>query len=107
MKNIIFVALLVLSPFSFATDAITTKVLETGIYGNGTLLIIVNDEIPEPGCTGNRIDIPKSHPDIKNILSLALAASASGSDVVLRTHGCLGGNPTMDETNNSLFLFRK
>ena len=107
MRSIFLVVLLVVSQLSVATEAVTAKVVQAGIYGNGTLIVKLDREIPELNCAKSRFDILKDDENIEKYLSVALAAAASGSDVVVRTSGCSGGNPVMDTSANSLFMFGK
>ena len=100
-------ALVVASEAFAFSSAIRTKVLYTGTYGTGDFYVRVEHPIDEPNCTfpnGNRFDIPASHPEIKNWLSVALMAQASGKDVLLRTNGCYEGQPTLDESRATYFL---
>lgn len=105
--SLILVALTLNSVHSFGSESITAKVIRAGKYGSGKLLVILDTEIPESGCTAPRFDVPGNHPEVDSFLSIALAAAASGADVKVRTSGCLGGYPTLDETENSIFYFKK
>jgi len=63
-------------------------------------------QINEPGCVNTRFDVPAGHPQLKVWLTIALAASASGKNVVVHTSGCFDGFPTMSQNTNAWFFMQ-
>lgn len=106
-RNILFIILAISPLFSWATDAIDAKVTRAGVYGNGKLFVVLDTNIPQTECVSKRFDVSPDHPQIERWLSIALAAAASESLIRVRTNGCLGGYPTMDNTTNSFFYYKK
>ncbi len=79
-----------------------TNVQAVGMYGDGSIFIFVTSNISEPGCTAtNRIDVPFSHPQRKEILAIAMAARVSGQRIEGAVNGCELGSPTLDGSKNS------
>jgi hypothetical protein len=104
---IVLIVLIISPTHSLASESIFAKVIQAGKYGSGKLLVVLDTEISEPGCAAPRFDVAADHPAIDSFLSIALAAAASGAEVKVRTNGCLGSYPTMDQTEGSIFYFKK
>jgi hypothetical protein len=102
---------LLFSGVAHSTAVVTTTVTTVGQYGNGNLYIGLGATLAEPGCSAARVDIASTHPLIKQIMAMALSAKAAGTNVKVRSVGCLtftynGASytfPTMDSTNTSFF----
>jgi hypothetical protein len=56
--------------------------------------------ISEPGCnqSASRIDVAASHPQLKQIMAIAMTARVTGQLIVGAVNGCdpQSGNPTFD-----------
>lgn len=99
------------SGFAHSTAVVTTTVTSIGQYGNGNLYIGLGANLAEPGCSAARVDIASTHPLVKQIMAMALSAKAAGTNVIVRSVGCLtftyNGTsytfPTMDTSNTSFF----
>ena len=89
-----------------ASENTVAKILYTGTYGDGRLFVALDAQIGEPGCASTRFDVPSGHPQIRNWLAIALTASASGKNVVVRTNGCYGVYPTMSQNTDSWFYLQ-
>jgi hypothetical protein len=102
-------AMAVLGMHGASTSATTVfggSVTGTGTYGDGSIYIFLTNSISEPGCTvGNRIDVRADHPQLKQILAIAMSAKVSGTPVWGAVHGCdpATGNPTFDVSKASYF----
>ena len=81
-------------------------VQQAGTYGNGAIFIILSANISSGCSIPNRIDVPASNPQVKQILAIALQAMATGQEVDGAVNGCDSntGDATMDSSYNS-FLF--
>lgn len=90
-----------------AAPPVTAKVTYVGTYGDGRTFVGIDTTINEPGCALARFDFPSSHPLAKTWLAIAMAASASGKNVVVQTSGCFGGSlPTMTQGTDSYFYLQ-
>ena len=77
---------------------------QVGTYGSGGIFIVLSGNINAPSCSiPNRIDIPASNPQVKQIYALALAAMAAGQPVSGAVNGCdpNTNDATIDTTYNS------
>lgn len=83
-----------------AAGSYVTKV---GTYGNGSIFVMF--DVGLSGCnTATRFDIPANGTNdatIKNVLSIAMAAKASGNPVQVAVNGCTG-NTTRGNFDSSL-----
>ena len=86
-----------------AAESVTGKVTQVGTFGNGRVFVQLNVQINEPGCISSRFDVASTHPQAKNWLALAIAASISGRNVVVHANGCYGGFPTLPENSDGWF----
>lgn len=77
------------------------SVLQAGTYGDGSIFIILSGNI-NAGCSiPNRIDVPATNPQVKQILAIALQAVATGQLVVGAVNGCSSNTATIDTSINS------
>ena len=106
-KSVLAIIGIFLSSQLYASASLEAKVIRVGKYGDGKLMIVLDTEISELNCASPRIDVPNTHPNIDYFLSIALAAAASDTTVKVVTNGCLGSYPTLDQTDSSLFYFKK
>jgi len=107
-KRAVFVlALLCWTISADASSNIRARVLYTGTYGNGEAFIAVDQPIDEPGCPSTRIEIPSDHPQLKNWLSIVMAAFAGNFDFQFTTSGCFQGFPTLSQASNSWFHLKR
>ena len=107
-KVLLLTSVLVLLLACFAEAAMSTnaKVVHAGTFGDGRLFVLFDTEIKEPGCFNKRLDVAAGHDQIKTWLSVALAAMLTGKEVNIRSNGCLGSTPTLDNTTASSFWLR-
>lgn len=90
----VFIFLMLLSPISYSWDSITVVKLKRVIADevSGMLMLETDPaQLNSTGCTNN--NRPKWSPDSvfsSHIMSLALTAAATGSDVRILTSGCIG-----------------
>lgn len=109
MKKLLFILILGLAPsIGYALGTPTTGVVQyVGTYGDGKLFIEIDREIQESGCDNIRFDIPAGHPSIDSWLSIAMVSATTGKPITVRTTGCLGQYPTIDETPIKGYVFLK
>lgn len=89
---------------TFASPATEAHVLHVGVYGTGTMFILLDQTVSEPGCESAEIRISPTHPQFKTILALAMSAAATESRIRVKTELCTGsGYPQIGETTLSLF----
>ena len=104
MKKLIGVILVSLFLcISHGATTIEAKVLSVGTYGSGRLFVVLDTMIGEPGCNYAQFHVEVGHDQIKNWMSIGLAALSSGNSVTVTTEGCLGAYPTMTNTQNTNF----
>jgi hypothetical protein len=101
--HLMIVAAMLAAHGAEAAESVTGRVIQTGTFGSGRLFVQLDVQINEPGCVGSRFDVPGTHPQVKNWLAIALAASLSGKKVVVHTNGCYAGLPTMSENTDAWF----
>ena len=101
LKKIVLIALTMLPNLSYSSSNLTAHVLYAGVYGDGRFFVGLDVTIDEPNCAQSRIDVAPGHPQIDRWLSVALAAHLSGKPIRIKTNGCYGGYPTLDQTQNS------
>lgn len=89
----VLVGLMMMPGPAFAGGTVPTKIvaLENGWYGEG-LAITATTSTSVPGCTpsSSEYGVDASHPNFDAIVAMALAAFASGANVILITadNGC-------------------
>lgn len=104
MKKLIGVILVSLFPcISYGATTVEAKVLSVGTYGSGRLFVVLDTMINEPGCNYAQFHVQVGHEQVKNWMSIALAALSSGNSVAVTTEGCLGVYPTMTNTLHTSF----
>jgi hypothetical protein len=84
-------------------------VQQAGTYGNGAIFIILSANISSGCSILNRIDVPASNPQVKQILAIALQAIATGQEVSGAVNGCDSntGDATIDSSYNSFFFIQQ
>lgn len=87
-----------------ASPATDVTVRYVGTYGSGTMFILFHSPIAEPGCGSSEVRISANHPEKKNWMALALAASQTGATLRVQTEACSGNYPVLGETTNSFLL---
>jgi hypothetical protein len=101
VKLFLILSFLVFSNLSLAASTNAVGIVkDTGTYGSGRLFIRLDVQIDETECIDNRVDLPADHPQIKNWLSLAMVSLATQTPLVVRTTGCYGNKPTIDESTS-------
>ena len=96
MKKIIFAGFVYFSSaIVLAGPIIDAKVIYVGTNSNNVVFFGLDKVIEEPGCPSEQVVIPPDSPIREKILSLALAAKASGSVVQVKTKGCYIGKPSI------------
>jgi hypothetical protein len=104
IHKIITIALaVVVNSAAYASDQITSKVVYTGIYGNGDVYVAIFQTINEPNCSTNRFDVSAQNPVAKQVLAVANAAMVTGKSIRIVTQGCFNGYPTLDASRGSWF----
>lgn len=93
--------------FSGNANALNTKVAYTGVWGNGGVFIQLTTTYNLAGCSSPEIWVGALHPAKKEILSIAMAAVASGKEVGITVDACSGsgGRPLFSEgTGSNIYL---
>jgi hypothetical protein len=81
---------------------ITAYVTATGTYSDGSVYVFFDRQISSCNESG-RLDIPASHPALKNILAIAMTAFAAGKMVRVHPGSCNGTTPQFTLTGDSYF----
>jgi hypothetical protein len=106
MYKLIFLFLFVSSTSFAQSPAVRAKVLYTGLWGHTSLFIKLDSVVEEPGCPSDEVWVDQAHPGKQEILSVAMAAAASGKQIGIRTNGCVSGHPIIDTTSLSSIYLR-
>jgi hypothetical protein len=83
---------------------VRANVVYAGTYANGDVFIGLSAVVDEPGCPADRLDIPASHPQLKQYLAIAQIAMTSGKTIMVKTLGCFANSPSFDNSRNSYFF---
>ncbi len=88
---------------SMQAYSLEAHVLYTGTWGNGGVFIQLDTTYELSGCSSPEIWIAANHPAKKEILSVAIAASAAGKQVGISVGSCSapGGRPLFTEDTDS------
>lgn len=98
MKKAVTVLFSVFISSAFAGTNIESTVMNTGINSKGSVFVTFKDDLIQPGCTGKKQLVLPPESKIKNkILSVALAAKASGAKVEVQPAGCYMNQPSLLE----------
>jgi len=84
----------VLPFFAFATEPLKSTVSYTGVNSNNIVFVNFSDPIPEPGCKNHQLWINPNSSEKDKVLSIAMTAFISSSQIVVKTNGCFKGHPT-------------
>lgn len=106
LKSVTAVFVTTISLWPNASNAITTKVKSVGTYPTGAIYVMFEHPISECS-TSTRLDIPANDPSVKFVLSLAMAAQVSDSNVEIRAGSCSGTYPVWSSTGDSYFYLKK
>ena len=79
---------------------VVAHVVGTGTYTDGSIYVFFDRPISSCSAAG-RLDIPVSHPALKNILAIAVTAFASGSAVRIHPGSCGGTVPIFSVEGDS------
>lgn len=105
-KSLAFCICVMLSTSAFALEA---QVVRTGLWGNGGLFIVLESTYELAGCSSPEIWVASNHPSKNHILSVAMAAVASGKRVGIVVGGCSGpgGRPLFTESTDSYIYLKQ
>ena len=78
-----------------AASSMESKILVAGVNSSDVVFVQFESAINESGCASAQLLIPPDSDVKEKILSLALAAKARNSVVVIMTNGCYGANPAI------------
>jgi hypothetical protein len=107
-KTLVTLALLLATGTpAWSADAVSANVNQVGTYGSGRSFIDISANINEAGCANDRFDLDPAHPQAKNVLAIALVALATGRKIKVKTNGCYGTYPTLDNSTESYVLVAK
>lgn len=91
-----------------ASPEIESKVIYVGINSNNVVFVQFDKVIEEPGCSSVQLVLPPESAIKEKILSVALAAKASGALVSVKAKGCYNGQPSLlPDASDWGFLFIK
>jgi hypothetical protein len=106
-KKIISVAFVAALFFGCASAfAVTAKVNVVGTYDDGSIYIMFDKAISDCSTT-SRIDLPANNPSVKNVLSIAMTAFVTGSNVEIHPGSCSGVTPLFSTDGDSYFYLTK
>lgn len=97
-------ALMIVTVGANASPVTDVTVRYVGTYGDGTMFILFESPIAEPGCESSEVWVPATHPEKKTWMALAIAASQSGATLRIKTEACSGTHPVLGETKNSTLV---
>ncbi len=103
IRLIAICTLLALPSFAQSATTVDAKVLSVGTYGSGRLFVVLDKNIAEPGCHYAQFHVDAGYSQLGTLMSIALAALASGASVSVTTNGCLGPYPTIDNSQTTHF----
>jgi len=98
MKYIIFALFLniVITSNIYAGEAVNTKVTNAGINSKGEVFVTFADALVQDGCDARKqLVLPPDSTIKDHVLSVALSANASGSEVQIKPAGCYGTSPSL------------
>lgn len=94
--KIISMMTLVLSLNVFAGSAVKTKIIYAGINSKNEVFVTFANPLIQEGCDSKTQLVLPSDSLIKDqVLSIALSAKATGSDVTIKPAGCHGSSPSL------------
>lgn len=99
-------SLLALAAYSPQSAAVVAKVNAVGTYDDGSIYIYFDRAISDCSAT-NRLDVAADNPSVKNVLSIAMTAFATGSNVEINPGSCSGEKPQFTTTGDSYFYLKK
>jgi hypothetical protein len=96
LNNQILIALMFIAGFAQSGEAITTKVVYAGVNSKNMVFVTFSDPLIQAGCDGKtQLVLPADSLIKDQVLSIALAAKATGSTVTIKPEGCLDNNPSL------------
>lgn len=107
IQTVLFGAFLTTAAYSpLSPAAVTAKVNAVGTYGSGAIFIFFDRAISDCSTT-NRIDLAAANPSVKHVLSVAMVAFSTGSDVFIHAGSCAGTVPVFSTGGDSYFYLTK
>ena len=88
VKRSLFIFSMLFSVTLQASSSNPNSVIYTGVNNKGVVFFQLAQPINEPGCTGAQLAIPPESDIKEKILSIALTAKTTSSEVTIKTNGC-------------------
>jgi len=108
MGKIVIMMVLILCPLTVfgSSNFKDVTVKHAGVLGNGDVLIKLSVTSDEIDCKTNFVKVENLSAAKDSVLSVALIAYTTGTMITVKTSGCYGGHPTIDD-NNSWFVLNE
>ena len=106
IQAVLFSSFLGLTMYAPSSVAVVAKVNAVGTYDDGAIYIFFDRAISDCSTT-NRLDLAADNPSVKHVLSIAITAFTTGSNVQIHPGSCSGGTPEFSTAGDSYFYLTK